>query len=74
VNSLGFKLGSHLVIAYRSLLIIATYFFTNSVWGEIQDSESFAVIDHVWTLPTEEQDGLAILQQPLHFSVEIVQV
>jgi hypothetical protein len=42
------------------------------VWGEIQDADSFALIDHVWTLPAKKQGGLTFLEEPLHFTVALV--
>jgi hypothetical protein len=42
------------------------------VWGEIQDADSFALIDQVWTLPAKKQGGLTFLDEPLHFTVELV--
>jgi hypothetical protein len=44
----------------------------NVVWGEIQDAASFALIDQVWTLPAKKQGGLTFLNEPLHFTVEMV--
>lgn len=43
----------------------------HTLWGQIQDDASFAVIDKVWTLPAKNEGGLTMLEQPLHFDMAI---
>jgi hypothetical protein len=48
----------------------ATFWGTqHTVWGEIQDDASFQLIDHIWTLPARDENGLTMLDEPLHFEV-----
>ena len=44
----------------------------HTVFGEIQDTESFNVIRTIYnTLPTHEQSGLTHLNEPLHFTLSL---
>jgi cyclophilin family peptidyl-prolyl cis-trans isomerase len=43
----------------------------HTVWGELQDEASFAVLDVVWTLPSHNQGGLTFLDEPLHFDMSL---
>lgn len=50
----------------------ATWWGTqHTVWGELQDPASLAVLDAVWTLPAHEQEGLTFLDEPLHFELRL---
>ena len=40
-------------------------------FGQIQDDESFRVIDSIYELPTRKQGGLTMLQTPLQFDVSL---
>jgi cyclophilin family peptidyl-prolyl cis-trans isomerase len=42
----------------------------HTVFGKIEDDESFRVIDTIWTLPTRKE-GLTYLLEDLHFTLEI---
>ncbi len=45
----------------------------HTVFGEIQDSDSFQVINLIYnTLPTQDQGGLTILKEPLKFTLSLV--
>jgi hypothetical protein len=43
-----------------------------TVWGEVQDAASFAVIDKVWDLPAHDTDGLTLLNKDIPFQIVIV--
>jgi cyclophilin family peptidyl-prolyl cis-trans isomerase len=50
----------------------ATWWGTqHTVFGQIQDNESFRVIDTIWTLPVNKGD-LTYLKQDLHFTMELL--
>lgn len=51
----------------------ATWWGTqHTVWGELQDDASFAVLDVVWTLPAHVAGELTHLDKPLHFELALV--
>lgn len=43
----------------------------HTVWGELQDETSLALLDTVWTLPAHDQGGLTMLDEPLHFEMSL---
>jgi cyclophilin family peptidyl-prolyl cis-trans isomerase len=50
----------------------ATWWGTqHTVWGEIQDTMSWQVIDAIYAAPTYTQDGLIYLKEPLHISLSL---
>ena len=50
----------------------ATWWGTqHTVWGEIQDADSFHTISEIWTLPTHEASGLTHLNEPLHLDMSV---
>lgn len=44
----------------------------HTVWGLIEDDESFKVLDKVWTLPAKEEDGSTYLETVIQFDMEIM--
>ena len=45
----------------------------HTVFGEIQDANSFRVIHDIYnTLPTHEVGGLTLLDEPLHFTLSLI--
>jgi cyclophilin family peptidyl-prolyl cis-trans isomerase len=51
----------------------ATWWGTmHTVFGMIEDDESFAVIDQMWEQPTRDRGGMKLLENPIHFDMELV--
>lgn len=43
----------------------------HTVFGQLQDDASFRLLDQIWELPTKNQGGLTMLQEPIHFEMRI---
>ena len=43
----------------------------HTVWGEVQDEATFAILYGIWTLPTHKNGDMTMLEEPLHFEMRI---